>query len=133
MSVPWAAPGQTVKHWGNDAARETVENQTAVSHRSHSRLEIANIAIPTFPQCRREEGLAEHTKPRALAAVPALAEVRSEQKKGASDNIQAWNRMSLALQAHAALEQHPDGRLIAHGNEKSFSGSFLDWKMLALA
>jgi len=40
--------------------------------------------------------------------------------------------MSLAFQAHAALEQYPNCRLIAHGNEKSFSGSFLDWKMLAL-
>jgi hypothetical protein len=83
---------------------ETVENQTAVSHRSHSHLEIANIAIPTFPQCRREGGFSEHTQPRAAAAVQALAEVRSEQKKGAPDSIQAWNRMSLAFQAHAALE-----------------------------
>src|SRR5216684_2609149 len=36
------------------------------------------------------------------------------------------------FQAHSALESNVDFRLIAHWNQTSISGSFLDWKMLRL-
>src|SRR5216684_5085083 len=36
------------------------------------------------------------------------------------------------FQAHAALESNVGFRLIAHWNQTSISGSFLDWKMLTV-
>src|SRR5439155_11068691 len=37
------------------------------------------------------------------------------------------------FQAHDALESNPEFRLILHWNQKSISGSFMDWKMLSPA
>jgi hypothetical protein len=57
---------------------------------------------------------------------PRLAEIRERRNARSSDH------RSLKFQAHPALESRSEFRLTLHWNEKSISGSFLDWKMLQL-
>jgi len=95
---------------------EKVENQTAVSHLSHSPLEIANHAIPTFPQ-RRQRGFcfleSQHQRARALRALAGterreLSNATNERSASGSSRI----GMEVRFQAHPALESKFDFRLI---------------------
>ena len=113
MTGPW-------KRW---------KTQQQVSHRSHSPLEIANTAIPTFPQRRRRVLFFRTPKRLYARALRALAAHSTTQER--SD---PWHpnqcRTCVRFQAHTALESNPTFRLIERWNQISISGSFLDWKML---
>ena len=100
-----------------------------VSHASHSPLEIANIAIPTFPQ-RRPRVVVFRTPKRPYArALRALA-MRFTIEERSDPRHPNQHRIHFPFQAHAALESNPTFRLIARWNQNPISGSFLDWKML---
>ncbi len=114
-------PLQTPKRCGNDAAVETLENQTTVFHRSHRPLEIA-AAIPTFPQRRRRESLIP------IRSLAPFGRWRSKLTKYANERrhlaavrrgratliISGSSRIGIevSFQAHLALESIFDFRLI---------------------
>ena len=54
-----------------------------------------------------------------------LARISRKEKRRSSDH------RSLEFQAHPELESQSEFSLTLHWNEKSISGSFLDWKMLS--
>jgi len=116
---------------GNAGTVETVENRTPVSHRSHRPLEIARGAISTFPPRRRRFPLSLNQS-RPLTPCGAFTIERKDPRKersAANPTDQRW----FWFQAHPALESMSVFRLTSHWNQFPVSGSFLDWKMLAVS
>ena len=107
-----------------------IQARHRVSHRHPSPLEIANRAISTFPQ-RRLPLSFFFFKPKDKAKPAPLGRSQREHIHERR-NVRSLDQRSLNFQAHPALESKSDFRLTLHWNQKSISGSFLDWKMLAI-
>jgi hypothetical protein len=95
---------------------EKVENQTAVSNLFHSPLEIANRAIPTFPQRRRRRLCSFQSEDQPARALRALAGTHRKELSDVADKRSASGSyrigMEVPFQAHLALESNFDFRLI---------------------
>src|SRR5688572_10702340 len=91
-----------------------------VSHGSHSPLEIAHTAIPTFPQ-RRRPVIVFRTPAHSYArALRALATNFTTEERG--DPQQPNQRLiRFRFQAHAALERTRSFRLTPRWNQNSIS------------
>ena len=118
---------------GNAGAVEAVENQTAVSHRSHRPLEIAHSAIPTFPQRRRLSSLIPRETNTPPFAFVGRSGQEPDRRKEASGSVRQRREPALvsgslrigtkaAFQAHRALESIRDFRLIC-GLENASGGT----------
>ena len=77
----WKARG------GNAGAMGNAENQTAVSRVSHSPLEIAKVAIPTFPP--RDDGCFPFHRPKQKPPARALRALASAQEEEDSPEAKA--------------------------------------------
>ena len=133
VSMKVRSPRPTPKRCGNDGAVETVENQTTGFPPFPQPLgnrKYGDFHIPTAPtSVIALSSKHKHPRSRFLGGRCALpSQIRNRRKE--HSHSPACDRNSFRFQAHAALESTSPFRLIPRWNQKSISGSFLDWKML---